>query len=149
MVKKEKIMTINLYENDKEAWVKQQIQALKTHNINNLDWENLAEELENFGDKEATESLLTRLYEHVVKITYWESERERNLNGWKIEINAFRIAINRKLKRKPTLKNHLDRIDDECWEDAVKTLEGLIDTFPQHKVTNWKTVLQDNWYPKF
>lgn len=140
----------NLYEQDFQQWLKQQVIALKDRNPALLDWDNLLEELKDLGrsDKRAIKSLLIRLYEHILKIVYWESERDRNLNSWKIEINAFRKQINRMLNESPSLKRYLDEIDQGCWLEAIATLTVVIEIPNTEQLVDWKTATTEFWFPE-
>jgi hypothetical protein len=141
-------MATKLYETDYLEWTQFQIEALRSRKWDAIDIEGLIEELEELGksDRDAVESLLTRLYEHIFKIVYWESERERNLNHWQFEIISFRNQINKKLKKQPSLKRYLDEIDAECWSDAFKTARQKFDCLPSQLVT-WEIAVTEGWFP--
>jgi len=61
-------MTISDY----QQWIKATVNNLRERNFNEVDWDNLIEELESMGknDKRAMLSLLTRLLEHLLKLSY-------------------------------------------------------------------------------
>ena len=63
---------------------REQAIALKTQNMFALDWENLLAEIESLAkrDKRAIRSLLSRIYEQIIKVTYWESEKERKKSNY-------------------------------------------------------------------
>ena len=42
--------------------------------------------------------LLTVLIEHLLKLSYWESEKERNARHWIVEIGAFRAQLEQKIE---------------------------------------------------
>jgi len=42
----------NLYERDYYAWLQDQVQALRERRIEEVDWENVAEEIEDLGKSE-------------------------------------------------------------------------------------------------
>lgn len=50
-----------------------------------MDLDNLIVELEDIGrsEKRTVKILLIRLFEHLLKLTYWNVERERNEGHWK------------------------------------------------------------------
>ena len=60
----------NLYETDYNLWVKETAILLETRSFNGLDLENLIEEILDLSErkKRKLESLLTRLWEHLLKI---------------------------------------------------------------------------------
>ena len=70
-----------LYDRDFNLWVEQIANAIKDRDLNNMDWDNLIDEVEDMGksEKRSLESYLERLIEHILKLRFWESEREQNL----------------------------------------------------------------------
>ncbi|MGK7881264.1 MAG: DUF29 domain-containing protein [Crocosphaera sp.] len=142
-----------LYEQDYNLWLETTIKKLRLREFSEIDLDNLIEELESMGrsDKRALKSLLTRLFEHLLKIAYWESEREYNYRGWNGEIQNFRIQIKRLLKDSPSLKVYLVDNFEESYQDARKiTIKktGLDYTiFPNEPIANLEQILDDNWLP--
>ncbi|HEY9704270.1 MAG TPA: DUF29 domain-containing protein [Allocoleopsis sp.] len=111
-------ITQKLYDQYYYLWLKTTINQLKTGQFSVIDLENLIEELETMGrsEKRTIKSLLTRLFEHLLKLQYWNTERERNQGHWKGEIRTFRRQINKRLKE--SLKPYILEIFDECYQDA-------------------------------
>ena len=62
-------MSQTLYEQDFYAWTLQQAELLRSQTHKDLDWVNLAEELEDMGKnlKRELESLLKVLFAHLLK----------------------------------------------------------------------------------
>ncbi len=94
-------MKNQLYEGDFNLWVREQASALRARQFTRLDYDNLIEEIEDRGksEKRSLESYLDRLIEHILKLKYWEAERESNYKHWQGEETNFRDQINRLLKR--------------------------------------------------
>ena len=143
----------NLYDSDYQLWVENTINQLRQGDFQGVDWQNLLEELEDLGKSErrALESLLTRLLEHLLKLTYWQSQRDYNQAGWKKEIRNFRIQIKKILKESPSLKLYLREILQECYLDARNLLidETELDAsiFPLEVLANLEEILDQNWLP--
>ena len=99
----------NLYDTDYNLWVMETVDQLKNKNFDAIDLENLIEEVSDLSrrDKRKLESLLRRLFEHLLKLKYWESQITRNQGHWKGEIRTFRKQINNELKTSPSLNRHL------------------------------------------
>ena len=95
----------HLYQTDYQLWLAETVGKLRSQNFSGLDLENLIEEIESLGrsERNAISSYLMRLCEHLLKIRYWESERNYCLRGWSREVNNFRIAIQRELESSPSL----------------------------------------------
>jgi hypothetical protein len=143
----------NLYDSDYQLWVENTINQLRRGDFQSVDWQNLLEELADLGKSErrALESLLTRLLEHLLKLTYWQSQRDYNQAGWKKEIRNFRIQIKKILKESPSLKLYLREILQECYLDARNLLidETELDAsiFPLEVLANLEEILDENWLP--
>lgn len=97
------------------------------------------------------QSLLTLLIEHLLKSTYWESEKPTNLAHWQAEITNFRKQIKRELKASPSLNTYLKEIFIECYQDAreiaARRSQLPLTTFPVEPITNLETILNENWFP--
>ena len=72
-----------LYDRDFNLWVEQTVNAIKDRDLNNMDWDNLIDEVEDMAksEKRLLESYLERLIEHILKLRFWESKREQNYKG--------------------------------------------------------------------
>lgn len=140
-----------LYETDYHLWVLETVQKLQKRELQDLDWENLIEEVADLSERKRRklESLLIRLMEHLLKLSYWESERNYNQNHWRKEIRDFRKQIKRELNASPSLRNYLVQIFDESYQDARELLaddSGLpINTFPEKLIVPLEQVLDEDW----
>lgn len=142
-----------LYEQDYYLWLRTTINELRAGQFSSVDLDNLIEELEDIGrnHKRAVKSLLIRLFEHLLKLIYWDMERERNQGHWKGEIRTFRREIKDLLKESPSLKSYILEIFDECYQDARKEASDRsqlpIDTFPITLIGSLEQILDENWFP--
>lgn len=142
-----------LYETDFNLWLEETANLLRQGNLDQLDIDNLLEEIEAMGrsEKRAMISLLTRLFEHLLKLTYWKAEQKYNIRHWRGEILNFRKQINKELKASPSLKPYLLEILEECYQDAkeiVTEISGLpIESFPESAIADLEQVLHENWFP--
>ncbi|MEG3438168.1 DUF29 domain-containing protein [Pannus brasiliensis CCIBt3594] len=142
-----------LYEQDYALWLKTTVEQLRSGRLAELDIENLIEELEGMSrsDKRSLESLLIRLLEHLLKLAYWESERERNGNHWSAEITNFRYQISKLLADSPSLKPYLEQIFEEAHAVArrsvSRSMKVNIDTLPENPIAPIEQILDDNWLP--
>jgi Domain of unknown function DUF29 len=80
------------YSSDYYAWTKEQVDLLKERRFDRVDWVNLIEEIAELGNsrENALESYLERLLDHLLKLSYWESEKEYCTRVWRAEIRNFR-----------------------------------------------------------
>lgn len=142
-------MTKILYETDYNQWVNETVQQLRERQFDGVDWDNLIEEIEDMGksQKRALESFLTRLVEHLLKLSYWESEKERNGNHWKSEIVNFRYQVHKRLKESPSLRPELESIYTEIFPVAIKSVSQLF-PLPIEAYISLEKTLDNDWFPK-
>ena len=110
--------TESLYEKDFYAWTQWHIKALANRTASELDWENLRRELECLGRQEYRElvSRLTVLLGHLLK---WELQPERRCRSWFLTIREQRRAIERHLKRSPSLRSMQEDALADGFEGGV------------------------------
>ncbi|BAZ46305.1 hypothetical protein NIES4102_33350 [Chondrocystis sp. NIES-4102] len=111
-----------LYNQDFNLWVEEIKQKIQKQDFREMDWENLLEEIDDMGksEKRSLESYLQRLIEHILKLKYWESQRERNYRHWRAEVANFRNQINRLLKRNPSFQKYLEEIYPEIFAEVIQ-----------------------------
>jgi ribosomal protein L29 len=91
------------YDLDFHAWTKEQAEALRRRSGNEIDWDNLAEEVESLGKTQVSEltSRLTVLLTHLLK---WLYQPERRGSSWAATIKEQRKRIARHLRQNPSLQ---------------------------------------------
>ena len=103
----------SLYDQDFVAWSKQQAGALRTAarvgSNQSLDWENLAEEIEDLGKSARWElqSQIRRIVRHLLKLQDLPAKEPRR--GWEESIVDARAEIEDLLEASPSLRTGLDR----------------------------------------
>jgi hypothetical protein len=103
----------SLYDQDFVAWSKQQADALRTAarigSNQSLDWENLAEEIEDLGKSARRElqSQIRRIVRHLLKLQHSPAKEPRR--GWEESIVDARAEIEDLLEVSPSLRTRLDR----------------------------------------
>jgi hypothetical protein len=143
-----------LYETDFNLWLTETANLLRQGKLDELEIENLLEEIEAMGrgERRAMVSLLTRLFEHLLKLTYWTAQQDYNARHWRGEILNFRKQIKKELKASPSLKPYLLEILDECYQDAreiVAEVSGLpLETFPAESIASLEKILDEKWFPR-
>ena len=103
-----------LYETDTAAWSEEQAAALRAAARGGsnqlLDWENLAEEIEDLAKslRRRLRSQIARIIQHQVKLEYSPAIAPRN--GWRRTIRLARLDIDRVLEDSPSLKREISRL---------------------------------------
>ena len=111
----------DLYNRDFNLWTEQMAIAIRERNVNNMDWDNLLQEIEDMtaSQKRALRSYTKRLIEHVLKLKYWQEELERCSNGWRVEVSNFRTEIIDILQDSPSLNNYLEKNYADWFKKVV------------------------------
>src|SRR5271155_2702777 len=103
----------NLYDQDFAAWSRQQAAALRAAARNGsnqiVDWENLAEEIEDLGKsvRRELQSQIRRIVRHLLKLEHSKAKEPRR--GWEESIVDARAEIEDLLEASPSLRTGLDR----------------------------------------
>jgi len=148
-----KMKLVFLYNTDYQRWLEQTAAQLKANDFSNLDLENLIEEIESLGksDKRAIASYLLRLCEHLLKLKYWEAEREMCFRGWVLEVNNFRSEIELILKDSPSLKQFLEEnftpAHQKARKNLLKVMPLLTDLVSQEPSFTLEQALDEDWLP--
>ncbi|BAU64123.1 hypothetical protein STA3757_14920 [Stanieria sp. NIES-3757] len=111
--------------------------AVKNKDMNNLDWERILELIEDTGasERRALRSYMKRLVEHLLlKIKYWDNERECNYKHWNKEIVNFRSEVRDILKESPSLKRYLQDNYSEWHNSSVEAMSQEFDLHPDAKI---------------
>lgn len=142
----------DLYDSDFSLWVEETAKCLHNRNFQDVDLENLIEEVLDLSrrSKHKLKSLLRRLFEHLLKLKYWQSELDRNQNHWRGEVFNFRQQIQDELQSSPSLRGYLQKILDECYLDACEAVSltmGLpLNTFPKATLGSMEQILDKSWF---
>jgi hypothetical protein len=122
----------DLYEEDFIAWTERQAKALREaarHPSNlGLDWEHLAEEIEDLGKsyRRAVLSEATRIVEHLLKLQFSPAPDPRR--GWTDSVLHARSEIETWLAAEPAMRTRLPGIVEEArargTANAVRALRA-------------------------
>ena len=113
----------DLYEQDFYAWAMQQADALRSRGrgANALDYDRLAEEVEDLGKSEFREarSYTARIIEHLLKLAW--SQNEDPKDGWRSEIVQFRRELRGALTA--TIRRKVEAELEDLHESAAEAME--------------------------
>ena len=90
------------YDGDFKVWTETQARALRGRRAAELDWENLAEEIESLGrsDQREVKSRLTTLLVHLLK---WRYQPEKRSDSWADTIARERLELPFIFEQSPSL----------------------------------------------
>ncbi|MCC5896574.1 MAG: DUF29 domain-containing protein [Phormidium sp. BM_Day4_Bin.17] len=94
------------YELDFYQWTQRQSAMLRSRQVEHLDWDHLAEELESMGKRERRE-LSNRLGILLAHLLKWRYQPERRSASWQATIAVQRQDIEELLEDNPSLKSYL------------------------------------------
>lgn len=115
---------INLtdYTDDFYAWTQQQAEILKNQEFERLDWQHIAEEIEDMGrsEKRQLESRLEILIMHLLK---WQFQPNLRSRSWQLTIKEQRLRLEKLLAENPSLRSNLDNVKEKIYPLAVISAE--------------------------
>jgi hypothetical protein len=90
------------YDEDLHSWSQDQAARLRVCRPNDIDWENIAEEIESLGksDRRSVASDLRTVLEHLIK---WRYQPQKRKAGWRSSIREHRDRIERIIEDSPSL----------------------------------------------
>jgi hypothetical protein len=147
-----------IYEQDIDAWIDQQVRLLKEGRLREIDVEHLIEELQDMGksNRRELESRLIILIAHLLK---WQFQREALSDQWKeFEGKSWRNTIIEQraqllflLKKVPSLRSMIkDAIADaypEAYRLAVRETGLEPNVFPEQCPYAPDQLLDEDYYP--
>ena len=145
----------DLYERDYYTWIQEQVRALREHRVEDLDWPNLAEEIEDLGksEKRALKSRIAKLLEHLLKMAYasdrvWQS----NSRGWELSMENAREAARELVEENPGLRPFLNEIFGSAYRtarrDALKALRLPDSAIPESPPWMFEQIIDERFVPK-
>ena len=147
-----------IYEQDIDAWIDQQVRLLKEGRLREIDVEHLIEELQDMGksNRRELESRLIILIAHLLK---WQFQREALSDQWKeFEGKSWRNTIIEQrvqllflLKKVPSLRAMMqDAIADvypEARRLAIRETDFEPNVFPKQCPYAPDQLLDEDYYP--
>ncbi|MEY2977483.1 MAG: DUF29 domain-containing protein [Prochlorotrichaceae cyanobacterium] len=139
------------YETDVAAWAVEQAELLRQQRFDVLDWEHIAEELEDVGKSEQRE-LASRFAVLIAHLLKWQFQSDRRSKSWERTIKEQRKALAFHLKKVPSLKPKLRDSDwlEAIWSDAVTIAirETALADFPENCPWTIEEILDQGWFPE-
>lgn len=139
-----------LYERDFHAWLVDQAETLRARSADDIDWDNLAEEVESVGlsQKREIRDRLGVLLMHLLK---WEHRPAQRSHSWQSTISEQRAHIQGLLELSPSLGRFPEEAMDWSYRWAARhaARETMLTaaTFPQEPPYNAAQALDDSFMP--
>ena len=141
----------SLSEHDYYAWLLEQAAHIRALRFDRIDYEALAEELEDMGrsERRAVESYLKNLLIHLLK---WAKQKERRSGSWRDSIDNARDALADLLHDSPSLRPQLPEFVKRQYLRARRSAANqtsLADTaFPATCPFRLEEILDPEFYPE-
>jgi len=144
----------NLYDQDFYLWLEQTVKTLRIKQFTDLDVDHLIEEIEAMGrsEKREVKSRLEVMFEHLLKLKYWLSEKDQNARGWQGTVIEQRRQLKGVLADSPSLKTLLITEFDNCYDHGrqylirFNQLEPTL--FPEVNPFTIEQILDDDYFPE-
>jgi hypothetical protein len=113
----------DLYEADIAAWAEQQADALRRRAANEVDWENVAEEIQDVArrDRDRIYGALVTAITHLLK---WQFQPDMRSGAWRSTVVRARDRIAKLAKDSPSLRNYPATILAEAYQPARRAAEA-------------------------
>jgi hypothetical protein len=89
--------------------------------------------------------------EHLLKLTYWLTEKETNVHGWRSTVVEQRRQVQRLLRESPSLRRLIPEIWIDCYqaarEDTVRKYQLAADLFPIESPFTLEEILDYDYLP--
>lgn len=114
-----------LYQQDFVQWTEEQARHIQNQELDAIDWQNIQEEIAALGrsEKHQLDNRLEVLLEHLLKRCYINSTYDNR--GWELTIKEERKQIQRLLRISPSLKNYVETVLEEIWQDARSDVQDI------------------------
>ncbi len=140
----------SLYKHDFYAWALHNAALFKAKRFEELDFDNLAEEIESMGKSEGRE-LNNRLKELLLHLLKWQYQPERKGRSWLNSINKQRIGIDEVLDENPSLKYELEQRFQQSYQyarrHAASETSIALKMFPEQCPYSLEEALNSDFLP--
>jgi hypothetical protein len=139
-----------LYERDYYTWALEQGRALRAHDTEALDWDNLAEEVEGLARSEARE-LRSRLEVLLVHLLKWRYQPDKRSSSWRLTMREQRRRVAQIMDENPGLKSTTEESVTSAYEIArlVAAREPRLaeKRFPPASPWSFERIVAEDFWP--
>jgi hypothetical protein len=140
-------MPDGLYDQDILAWSTRQADLLRRlgrgERVNDVDWDNIAEEIESVGRSEwhEVESFIALIVLHLLKLNAWPDHEAAN--HWRGEVVTFQTSARNRFA--PSMRQKLDI--DQIYADTIRRLKAEAPStgFPEDNPFTLDDLLSADW----
>jgi len=122
------------YERDYYGWIQRNVRAIREERLEDVDWVNVAEELEDMGksEKRALRSQLARLMANLLKWSQQPERRRASEHSWRATIEHARESVSELLDKNPSLRRVLPQLLPAAYREALAQVVSETNLPKQH-----------------
>ncbi len=142
------------YERDYYGWVEHNVNSIREGRLDDVDWMNVAEELEDMGksEKRALRSQLARFLTHLLKWSHQIQRRRSSEHSWRATIEHARDTVLELLDENPSLKPLLRELFLAAYRDALAQVVSETnlpkERFPEQCPWSFAQALDHGFWPE-
>ncbi|WP_016952627.1 DUF29 domain-containing protein [Anabaena sp. PCC 7108] len=141
-------MNLITHDNDFYAWTQEQAHLLRTGQFHQIDFDYIAEEIEDMGrsQKRELENRLEVLIMHLLKWRFQPNLRSRN---WQLTIKEQRLRLEKIISENPSLKTFLADSLDKTYQLVTISAEREtgFSSFPENCPYSLTEILTPEFLP--
>jgi hypothetical protein len=112
-------MSSQLYDTDFHAWAVEQAALLRQRKLDQIDFDNIAEEIASLGRSEKRE-LRNRLIVLLTHLLKWQVQTAYRSGSWRLTIVNQQQALRRHFADNPSLQPTLPDVIAEEWDTVIR-----------------------------
>lgn len=142
------------YESDYYGWIQHNVRAMRARQFKEVDWPNVAEELEDMGKSErrGVRSQLARLLAHLLKWRFQPQERRPSEHSWRASIANARESLRELLEESPSFKSQVQEFFASAYRQALRQAVSETNlptqTFPSVCPWSLEQAMADDFFPE-
>jgi Domain of unknown function DUF29 len=138
------------YDEDFFLWTQRQAALIRGGQLDLVDWENVALEIETMGRRERGE-LGTRLKVLMMHLLKWQFQPQKRSKSWRATINDQRDEIEQLLEGNPSLRRETEPLIGKRYRVARANAAGetglALQTFPSRCPYAAEQILDGTYFP--
>ena len=139
------------YEEDFVLWTERQAALIRARQLDLVDWDNVAEEIEAMGSRERRE-LSTRLKILMMHLLKWQFQPQKRSRSWRATINDQRDEVEQLLQDNPSLRREVEALVRKRYRIARVNAAGetglALRAFPSRCPYPAEQVLDSAYFPE-